>query len=54
MESNTDWVEQQAEKRIDDFIDLNEGEMKFFKLWNSHMRTLQGFGVTNMSEVILR
>ena len=54
MESDTDWVELQAEKRIDDFIDLNEGGMSFFKLWNSHMRSLQTLGVTHMPAVVLR
>ena len=53
MESNTDWVEQQAEKRIDDFIDLNEGEMKFFKLWNIHLRSLQTIVGTHMPAVVL-
>ena len=48
-------MERQAEKRIEDFIDLNEGEMNFFKLWNSHMRSLQTtVGVTHMPAVVLR
>ena len=54
MESNTDWVGLQEEKRIEEFIDLNEGEMNFFKLWNSHMRSLRTVGVTHMPAVVLR
>ena len=55
LESNTDWVGRQAEKRIEDFIDLNEGEMKLFKLWNSHMGSLQTtVGVAHMPAVVLR
>ena len=45
---------QQAERRIDDFIDLNEGEINFFKLWNSHLRSLQTVGVIHMPAVVLR
>ena len=52
--SNTDWVEKQEERRISDFVDLNEGEMNFFKLWNRHMRSLSGVGVTHMPAVLLR
>ena len=52
--SNTDWVEKQEERRISDFVDLNEGEMNFFKLWNRHMRSLLGVGVTHMPAVLLR
>ena len=52
--SNTDWVEKQEERRISDFVDLNEGEMNFFKLWNRYMRSLLGVGVTHMPAVLLR
>ena len=52
--SNTDWVERKAASRIDEFSDLNQGEKYFFKLWNRHVRSLQGVGVTHMSAVVLR
>ena len=54
MDSNTDWVERQAEKRIEDFADLNEGEKKFLKLWNSQITSFPGLGLTHMPEVVLR
>ena len=52
--SNTDWVERKLERRIEDFADLNEGEMSFLKLWNRHLRSLQGIGVTHMPAVVQR
>ena len=52
--SNTDWVERKLERRIEDFADLNEGEMSFLKLWNRHLRSLHGVGVTHMPAVVQR
>ena len=52
--SNTDWEEQKAAKRLDEFCDLNQGEKNFFKLWNRHVRSLPGVGGTHMSAVVLR
>ena len=52
--SNTDWVERKLERRIEDFADLNEGEMKFFKLWNRYLRSLPGVGAVHMPAVVLR
>ena len=54
MYSNTNWVERKLERRIEDFADLNEGEMSFLKLWNRHLRSLHGVGVTHMPAVVQR
>ena len=43
-----------AEKKIDDFIDLNEGEKKFMKLWNEEMRSVPGVGYAHMPALVLR
>ena len=43
-----------AEKRIEAFADLNEGEMNFLKLWNNHITSIQGVGLANMPDVVLR
>ena len=52
--SYTDCIERKLEERIEDFADLNEGEMKFFKLWNRYLRSLPGVGAVHMPAVVLR
>ena len=41
-------------EKIDEIIDLNQGEKSFFKLWNDHMRIYSGLGVKHMSTVVMR
>ena len=53
--SSTDWVEVKAEKIIEDFTDMNRGEINVMKLWKRHLRALhQGVGIVHMSAVVLR
>ena len=52
--SNMEWVERQGDLRIEAFSDLNSGEKNFCKLWNRHVLSLGGVGVTHMSAVVLR
>ena len=53
LDANTECLDLLAEKKIDDFIDLNEGEKSFFKLWNCHVRSFPGVGLTNMPALVL-
>ena len=47
-------MEREIKRRIEAFADLNEGEMNSFKLWNSHITSLQGVGFAHMPAVVLR
>ena len=53
-DSNTSWVGRAAEKRIEAFADLNEGEKNFLKLWNNYITSLKGVGLANMPAVVLK
>ena len=52
--SDTDWVERLADKRIEEFADVNQGEKTFFKLWNRHVRFLGDVGIRRMPAVVMR
>ena len=53
-EYTSEWMDNYDDCRIDEIIDLNNGEKNFFKLWNSHIRLYSGLGHIFMPTIVLR
>lgn len=43
-EEDYHWLQDLSCRQIDDFVDLNEGEKAFFKLWNTHLHNHPCYG----------
>ena len=51
-EESYEWLDQLTQKQTDDFVDLNEGEKAFFKLWNTHLHRNPCFGDRMMVQIL--
>ncbi len=51
-EESYDWLLNMSKRQIDDFVDLNEGEKAFFKLWNTFLHDNPAYG-DNMFHKVL-
>ena len=51
-EESYDWLVELNAKQTDDFVDLNEGEKAFFKLWNSHLHRNPCYGDQMMIQIL--
>ena len=52
IEESYDWLVELNDKQTDDFVDLNEGEKAFFKLWNTHLHKNPCFGDQMMIKIL--
>ena len=53
-EGTTEWMDNYDNDKIDEIIDLNNGEKNFFKMWNNHIRLYSGLGNSHMGAVVMR
>lgn len=51
-EEDYQWLVDAANRQIDDFLDLNDGEKAFYKLWNTHMHFNPCFGDVMMVQIL--
>ena len=51
-EESYDWLNDLSQKQTDDFVDLNEGEKAFFKLWNTHLHNNPCYGDIMMIKIL--
>ncbi len=51
-EEDYDWLVGNSDRMIDDFLDLNEGEKGFFKLWNAHLHRHPCYGDEMMMRIL--
>ncbi len=51
-EEDYEWLVGNSDRMIDDFLDLNEGEKAFFKLWNAHLHRYPCYGDRMMLKVL--
>ena len=47
-----EWLRQLSLRQIDDFVDLNEGEKAFMKLWNTHLHYHPCYGDKMLIQVL--
>ena len=47
-----DWLRQMSLRQIDDFVDVNEGEKAFMKLWNTHLHYNPCYGDKMLIQVL--
>ncbi len=52
-EEDYQWLVDNSDRQVDDFLDLNDGEKEFFKLWNAHLHRHPCFGDKMMYWVLL-
>ena len=52
-EAPTDWYQEEAERQIDDFTDVNTGEKLMMKLWNRFARSLPRLGVLHLPAALV-
>jgi len=48
------WIDHFEKLQIDDFADLNKAEKTFLYLWNQHVKTFCGLGLTHISFIVER
>lgn len=51
-EEDYQWLVDVSSRQIDDFLDLNEGEKAFFKLWNKHLHHNPCYGDVMMIPIM--
>ncbi len=51
-EEDYEWLVGMSDRMIDDFLDLNDGEKAFFKLWNAHLHRYPCYGDKMMIKIL--